>query len=220
MTILLPQRTVEGEPHDNALFAPVLLAQNQESVKEVEAGVTIHQMGKPARHAFEVLDGEVMLTASIAPKEEIIAMIVGQGGMIGHALDGRHICTAVALTPVMVRPVDLASPQYATGLSKLLHESLRHQALLSAPGAIGRIARFLCNRTKALLTSAHRKRAFDGTATITIPLSRQHLARHLGMEAETLSRGLAELRKRKLIETPDVETIRILDLNKLGALCG
>ena len=190
-----------------------------EDCQTFPAGTTIHVMGEPAGCAFEVIAGEAMQTISTAPGRQVITMMVDRGGVIGHAIDGRYVCTAVALTSVTVRPIDLKSQRYIDGLAEQFEAGLRHQALLSGAKVIGRIAGFLCNRAKAQRIEPRRNGASNSTVEIRIPIALRDLAGYLGMKAETLSRGLTELRKSRVIETPNYTSIRIVNMAALQALC-
>lgn len=203
----------------NARLAPSSSRQvRSKGTQQFAPGATIHTAGEPALHALEILAGEVLLTAPTRGGKRMIVMIAGPRAVVGHAVEGRQLCTAVALAPVTVRPVGFGTKRHVAGLAEQLKACLRHQGALSSPGAIGRLASFFVERAE--LRQAPRSRGKEsGSVEISVPISRGGLAAHLGMKAETLSRGLAELRIRNLIEKRGVGLIRIVDLNRLRSLC-
>lgn len=188
-------------------------------VEQFARGTTIHSAGGHARYALEILTGEVMLTIPTARGKRLIVSIAGPNGIIGLAVEGRYLCTAVALAPVTVRTIGFETKRYADGLAEQLKTCLRHQGVLSSPGARGRLASFLVGRAEVQRISSHAEGYSRVVMEFRLPISRGDLAGHLGMKAETLSRGLAELRNQNLIEMPGGALIRILDLNRLRGVC-
>jgi CRP/FNR family transcriptional regulator, cyclic AMP receptor protein len=181
--------------------------------KKIKAGQTFWMQGDVPRELFFVKDGLVTLSSTEPSGTETLSTVRGPRSLVGtEALQGRPSPVNVeALTDVTVCAADANTVQRwmgpatpaATLLGLTLDELNRNARDLnfrSGP-SLARVARFLLEYAR--LIDAGRQ----------APFSKQHVARLLGMRAETLSRCLRQLVDDKLIESG--RHVSILDVEKL-----
>lgn len=182
--------------------------------RKVKAGQTFWMQGDVPRELFFVKEGMVTLSSTEPSGTETLSTVRGPRALIGsEALQGRPSPVNVeALTDVTICAADtntvqrwMGPPSPSATLLNLTLEELNRNArdlnFRSGP-SLARVARFLLEYAK--LIDAGRQ----------APFSKQHVARLLGMRAETLSRCLRQLVDDKLIESG--RHVAILEPEKLS----
>ena len=181
--------------------------------KRVKAGQTMWMQGDVPREVVFIKEGLLSLSATEPSGVETLSTVRGPRSMVGaEALQSRPSSVSVeALTDMTVCACDAATvhrwlgpPTPAASLLQLTLEELGRNArdlnFRSGP-SLARVARFLIEYSK--LIDAGRQ----------APFSKQHVARLLGMRAETLSRCLRQLVDDSIIESG--RHVRVLDNDKL-----
>ncbi len=182
--------------------------------KKVKAGATLWMQGDVPREVVFIRDGLFSLSATEPSGTETLTSVRGPRALVGtESLQGRPASVSVeALTDATVCAAEanvvqrwLGPATAANSLLTLALDELARQArelnLRSGP-SLARVARFLMEYAKLI----------DGGRQA--PFSKQHVARLLGMRAETLSRCLRQLVDAGIIESG--RHVVICDPDKLG----
>jgi CRP-like cAMP-binding protein len=165
-----------------------------------DSGQVLFDRGKPARHFYIVIEGQVNLTLYSKAGEEKIVDILGPGQSFAEAVmfmaGPVYPVSAVAVGTSRIARfssteyVDLLreSPETCLRmlghLSQRLHMRIREIEYLTLESATHRLVRLLESRLPA---------AGDGPHEIQLQESRQEIASRLSMKPETLSRILRSL---------------------------
>jgi CRP/FNR family transcriptional regulator, nitrogen oxide reductase regulator len=180
------------------------------TVRNRDTGEPVHLAGQPAERIFVPVHGAVKLFRTTPDGEEVLLDIVGPGALLGGlpALgDDRYAATAHALTPVCLLSLDAAGfdwvlrthPQVARTALRLVGRRLHaaHRAIEQRSTATAE------QRVTAVLLGlgdqhgVHR----DGALLIDVPLTREDLGSLTGCTPETVSRILADLHRRGVLDT-------------------
>ncbi len=188
-------------------------------------GQRLFHVGTPMTSLYVVHDGAFK---TVAFDDEGGEQIVGfhlSGELLGlDALgDGHHRCEAEALEPAQVCEVPLESldevcravPGLQTQLLRVIGRRIGrdqdHLAMLGRRQAQERIAMFLNGLSERYRILGRSPLEF------TLPMSREDIARYLGLVIETVSRGFTRLQEDGLIKVRGRQ-LRILDLPGLEAI--
>lgn len=191
--------------------------------KRVERGERLYRAGDPLSAIYVVREGAFK---TISVSEEGEEQVVGfhlPGELIGlDALgEGAHRCEAIALASSNVCEVpfdQLAAitvqlPSLQQQLLRVIGQSADrrqdHLGMLLRRQAGERIALFLHSLTERYSNIGQSATRFK------LPMSREEIARYLGLALETVSRGFSRLEDDGVIEVVG-RNIEILDLAELG----
>jgi CRP-like cAMP-binding protein len=184
--------------------------------KAVPAGTTLWMQGDVPGEVLFVREGLLSQSASEPSGSETMSAVRGSHALLGleavqslpsgvtvETLTDATVC--VAEVPVLQRWLGGPSPANAMlGLAlEEISRSSRELTMRSGP-SLARVARFLLDFAK--LIDAGRQ----------APFSKQHVARLLGMRAETLSRCLRQLVDDGLIESG--RHVKVRDAERLAAV--
>jgi len=172
------------------------------------AGEHLQRQGEAATSVSFIKSGAVALLREL-PGGETLRAVRGGGALIGLEilLGDRYLDSARALTDVTVCELSRAGLDaflgQAAAARAVLEQAVR--GLVDAPRGAGPDGNATCRVARWIL---------DGGAAATVP--RQMAASLLGMVPETLSRALAELRRRGAIDASR-RSIAIRDRDRLVA---
>jgi CRP/FNR family transcriptional regulator len=193
--------------------------------RPVARGERLFRAGDPMQSVFVPRDGAFKtVTVSEDGEEQILGFHLA-GELIGlDALgDGKHRCEAIALTVANVCEVPFADlttvaaqlPSLQQQLLRVIGHSLNrdtdHREILVRRQANERIALFLHGlgeRYRQIGSSAH---------SFKLPMSREDIARFLGLALETVSRGFTRLQDDGVIAVHGRQ-IEIVDAAELDRL--
>jgi len=186
-------------------------------IRRYRAGRPVFMAGDAATTIHEVAQGTVMLSRMLTDGRRQIVDIIGPGRLFGFAADGRHDCTAEALTASMVCSLDCAaataSPLINARILRAMGEDIRKlrdlALLLGRKTAIERVASLL---------AAMAGPGAEADMAISLPVTRAEIADYLGLTVETVSRTLTRLRQSGLIGLEGSETVRLADPAAIRAL--
>lgn len=186
--------------------------------RPLQPGETLFRTGEPLGSVYVASDGAFKTVGVNEAGEELVLGFHLPGELFG--LDaigsGRHRCDAIALSESRVCELPFSSlAGVAAQLPSLQRQLLRvmgqsadrdhdHVDVLSRRQASERIAMFLLGlgeRYRRIGRPAHDFR---------LPMSREEIARYLGLALETVSRGFSRLHEDGLIEVSR-RRVRILD---------
>ena len=191
-------------------------------VQPLQRGASLFRVGDPQGSVYIVRSGALKTAAVTEDGEEHILGFHLPGELVG--LDclpsGAHCVQAEALTDSRVCAVPLeqlfACSSAAPGMTRELMQVIGRTALdcqahvdvLLRRQAGERIALFLHG-----LLLRYRRSQVD-TVQLNLPMSREDVARHLGLALETVSRGFTRLQDEGVI-TVAGRAVRIVDLERL-----
>lgn len=184
----------------------------------------LFRAGEPNTHLFLIREGQLKLTTTNTDgREQIIGLAVA-GHVIGFDSmeDNVYTYSAETIAPVLACKVKHKNmmrilkhnPHVALRIVEMLNEELAQAKnlirILGQKGSVERIATFI-------LSLAPRRGSIP--QELVFPLSREEMGEMIGLRVETVSRVMADLQRKKVIEAPR-GNIRILDIKKLTSLTG
>lgn len=184
----------------------------------------IFREGEPSTHLFIIREGQIKLTTSNANGRDQIIGLGTAGHVIGFDTveDDIYTYTAETIAPVIackIRHKDMLrvleqNPSVAMRIVEILNEELSQAKnlirVLGHNGSVERVATFILSLIPRRGTVPQE---------ILFPLSREEMAEMIGLRIESVSRVMADLQRKKVIEAPR-GYIRILDVKQLHALSG
>jgi CRP-like cAMP-binding protein len=183
---------------------------------------TIVNEGDEANYAYKVVSGAVRLCKHMVNGRRQIADFLLPGEFFGFLQFGSYTFTAEAVGEVVLmaypnRQVENLSntmPAMRDRIMMVLSQRLLgmqdHLVMLGRQSARERVASFL-------LMLAERVGAEDG-ALVDMPMSRQDIADYLGLTIETVCRVLSDMKRTKVIDTPNLHQVGIRSLDALETL--
>jgi len=205
--------------HQDRLFA---LAHRQQLDKRDR----LFAAGDPARYVYNLTEGTVCVSRSMADGRRQILGFLLPGDFIGLEAAETHRCDAEALTEAKVCRFERAAfdgflqdnPDVALHLLRIassdLAQAARHEVLLGRKTAVERIATFLLDLRDR--SGARHLR----TQPLALPMTRSDIADYTGLTIETVSRVLGRLRSSKVIELIGASAVRVLDDAQLERMSG
>jgi CRP/FNR family nitrogen fixation transcriptional regulator len=184
----------------------------------IQRGGEVYADGDKADQLYKVLSGTVRTCRLLPDGRRMIAQFALPGELFGLDGVGHHRFFAEAVTDVVLvaiprrelnewveREPTVAQSWQAYTLEKLAAAQDRF-ILLGRRTAAERVAAFL-------LDLAERDQVQAGS--IELPMSRYDIADYLGLTAETVSRVLTTLRKKRIIADQGCHKLRIIDQDAL-----
>lgn len=182
------------------------------AVRYFAADQTIYFEGDLAAHFMLVIDGLVRSCSRFSDGRRFIGAFYAAGEIFGVERRTTYQASAEAVraTAVVFYPAPAGAeaglPGQVVGALMLgIDQARDHARLLGRLSAIEKLAAFLME------CSGHAKEC----RLITLEMTRQDIADYLGLTVETISRCLAQLKCRGLIECVSARQVRLLDLSGL-----
>jgi CRP-like cAMP-binding protein len=176
--------------------------------------------GDTESHIYRIEAGLMRLYRLLADGRRQIIAFRSAGDVIGIGSHGKQFCSAEAVTTVTLRSLPLSvahrriredpffQSEYVNLLTNELAEARQQLAMLNKRSASERVAAFIADHSRR---SRHADR-------VELQVSRNDIADFLGLTIETVSRTLTRLRKQHVIETPNAQSIIIIDVDRLEDL--
>ena len=194
-----------------------------ETPKEITfaPGETLFFEGDAAEFFFEIIVGTVRCCGLTQDGRRQIYRFAAEGEMLGLGGEESYSFSAEAVTEVVVRRHRLASLDAAMardeGLRRRVLQALRDElaavrtqiVLLGQMSAAEKVASFLLTLSRRL---------DDRDACIYLPMTRADIADYLGLTIETVSRKIHEFRRLGVIDLIAPTRLRIVDLDRMGAI--
>lgn len=182
--------------------------------------------GDPVHYVYNLTEGMVCLSRSLADGRRQILGFLLPGDFIGFEAGNTHRCDAEALTEAKACRFERTTfdgflrdnPEVALNLLRMASSDLalaaRHEVLLGRKTAVERIASFLIDLRDR--SGARHLR----TQPLALPMTRSEIADYTGLTIETVSRVLGRLTAGKVIERMSTSAVRILDEARLERMSG
>jgi len=180
--------------------------------------------GDPARHVFNLTEGMVSLSRSLADGRRQIFGFLLPGDFIGLESGDDYTFDAESLTEAKACRFERVAfdaflhdnPDVALRLVRVAsndrEQAAQHEMLLGRKTADERIATFLLDLRRR---SGERHLR---TQPLPLPMTRTEIADYTGLTIETVSRVLGRLRAAKAIEPVGTGAVRLLDVASLERL--
>ena len=185
-------------------------------------GQPLFHEGDPATRVFTVTEGALKLYKLLPDGRRQVVGFMFPGEFLGISVDDEHAFTAEALGSAELcgfprSRVDGFVAKH-TAMERELYRLAAHElaaaqaqmVLLGRKTATERLGSFLMT----LLERAE-KAAGHATRMIDLPMSRADIADYLGLTKETVSRVLAELKRRRLIRLDALDRVEVIDRGAL-----
>lgn len=185
------------------------------------AGALLFRQGDPVRQVYRVLGGAVISYRLLTDGRRQVTGFHLPGDFLGLEAGVEHGTTAEALGRVdalAMERTELAGRAVTDiGLARALWQvtirayqrSESHALILSRQSATERVAAFL-------LAFSERMGRPD---VIDLPMTRHDIADHVGLTIHTVSRTLSQLQVQGLVEARSTRHVRLLQRERLEALC-
>jgi CRP-like cAMP-binding protein len=188
----------------------------------VPRGETIFNHGDPAEYAYKVVSGAVRLCRHLSDGRRQIAQFLFPGDFFNFMASGEHSFTAEAVSDAVLMSFpqrqllklreERASVQerFMTLLSQRVFDAQNHLMVLGRQTATERVASFL-----VLLWQRIGDEEDD---LVDVPMSRLDIADYLGLTIETVCRVLSNMKRKRIIDVPNLRQLALRDIDCLQAL--
>jgi CRP/FNR family transcriptional regulator len=206
--------------------APGVLEQSlaRASLRRLEAKEFLFVEGDPLSHVYRVETGAIALFKILADGRRQVMGFAYPGDLIGLGLPGEHAMNAQAIKPTRLRCLPVATLQHSAAkdpmLGLKLYEALAHELAATRDlmlttrqrSATERVVNFL------LAFSRRAKRNGQDPAEFELPMTRADIGDFLGLTIETVSRTFTKLKTLELIELPQSNRVKLIDIAELDRL--
>jgi CRP/FNR family nitrogen fixation transcriptional regulator len=200
---------------------PVAMAlQSIGTVLKFKRNAAVFNEGDPARHVYKVISGAIRTCRVLMDGRRQIADFTLPGDFFGLDWQGEHGFTAEAIADAVVVSYPrsqlelIAETQVAVQkllmslLCKGLSATQNHVVMLGRQTAQERLAWFL-------LSIMGRS---DDDTNLELPMSRLDIADYLGLTIETVSRGISQFKRRRLITVSGSHKVALNNVAALEAI--
>lgn len=191
----------------------------------VRAGQCLFQQGDPTDSYYELVAGAVRLFRVTSQGRRVIVDFVLPGQVFGLNWGERRLVAAEAILSSSVRQHRRSHLRSRMEQDPRLADALLAEREEDMDRWLDRSMRLLWKSTRQrlawfLLELARRTGGLEtgGPVQVALVMPRIDIAEFLAMSAETVSRGLTELRSEGLIRMPDPRTIVVPDPAALAAV--
>jgi CRP-like cAMP-binding protein len=194
------------------------------STMRVARNRTIFNEGDPAEYAYQLVSGVVRLCKHMADGRRQIVQFLFPGDffsfmdLAGHKLSAEAVsdvvltCYSQRVIAQMGKDKPSVRERFVKLLSQRLHHMHDHLMMLGRQTAAERVASFL------VLLSERVGPPEDNVIDVT--MSRQDIADYLGLTIETVCRVLSKLKRRRIIDIPDLHRLVLRDIEALHLMAG
>ena len=196
----------------------------QASLRRVEAKEFVFAEGDPATHVFRVETGAVALYRILADGRRQIVGFAYPGDLIGLGAQGEHVMNAQATKPTRLRCVPFATLHHSAAkdptLGFKLYEALARELAATRDLMLTTGQRSAIERVVSFLLAFSRRNARNGQdpADFELPMTRADIGDFLGLTIETVSRTFTKLKMLGVIELPQSNRVRVVDIDELESL--
>ena len=194
------------------------------SLRGVEAKELLFAEGDPLSYVYRVETGAVALYRVLADGRRQVMGFAYPGDIVGLGIDDEYGMNAQAVKPTRVRCLSLASLRQAAttdpALGLKLYEAMARELaatrdLMLTTGqrsAMERVAGFL------MALSKRNQRNGQDPSNFELPMTRTDIGDFLSLTIETVSRTFTKLKSMRLIELPQSNCVKLVNVNALEEL--
>src|SRR5262245_11053117 len=196
----------------------------QASLRRVEAKEFVFVEGDPTTHVFRVETGAIALYKVLADGRRQIVGFAYPGDLIGLGAEGEHVMNAQAIKPTRLRCLPMAtlyrSAAADPALGFKLYEALARELAATRDLMLTTGQRSATERVVSFLLAFSRRseRIGQDPCDFELPMTRADIGDFLGLTIETVSRTFTKLKTLGLIELPQANRVKLVDLDQLESL--
>ena len=194
------------------------------SLRRVEAKEFVFAEGDPTTHVFRVETGAVALYKILADGRRQIVGFAYPGDLIGLGAEGEHVMNAQAIKPTRLRCLPIAALNHSAEkdptLGFKLYQALARELAATRDLMLTTGQRSATERVVSFLLAFSRRSERNGqnASDFELPMTRADIGDFLGLTIETVSRTFTKLRTLGLIELPQSNRVKLLDIDELESL--
>jgi CRP/FNR family transcriptional regulator len=194
------------------------------SLRRVEAKEFLFAEGDPTTHLFRVETGAISLYKVLADGRRQVVGFAYPGDLIGLGAQGEHVMNAQAIKPTRLRCLPVATLHQSAAkdptLGFKLYEALARELAATRDLMLTTGQRSATERVVGFLLALSRRNVRNGQdpAVFELPMTRADIGDFLGLTIETVSRTFTKLKTLGLIELPQSNRVKLVDIDALEGL--
>lgn len=194
------------------------------ALRRVEAKEFLFAEGDPTTHLFRVETGAISLYKVLADGRRQIVGFAYPGDLIGLGAQGEHVMNAQAIKPTRLRCLPFAALHQSAAKDPMLgfrlYEALARELAATRDLMLTTGQRSATERVVGFLLALSRRAVRNGQdpAEFELPMTRADIGDFLGLTIETVSRTFTKLKTIGLIELPQSNRVKLLDVDALESL--
>jgi CRP/FNR family transcriptional regulator len=196
----------------------------QASLRRVEAKEFVFAEGDPTTHVFRVETGAVALYKVLADGRRQIVGFAYRGDLIGLGAEGEHVMNAQAVKPTRLRCLPMAMLHHSAAkdpaIGFKLYQALARELAATRDLMLTTGQRSAAERVVSFLLALSRRTERNGQSAseFELPMTRSDIGDFLGLSIETVSRTFTKLKTLGLIELPQSNRVKLVDIDELKSL--
>ena len=197
---------------------------SQASLRRVEAKEFVFAEGDPTTHVFRVETGAIALYKVLADGRRQIVGFAYPGDLIGLGAQGEHVMNAQAIKPTRLRCLPIATLNHSAAkdpaLGFKLYQALARELAATRDLMLTTGQRSATERVVSFLLAFSRRSERNGQnpSDFELPMTRADIGDFLGLTIETVSRTFTKLKTLGLIELPQSNRVKLVDIDELENL--
>lgn len=194
------------------------------ALRRVEAKEFVFAEGDPSTHLFRVEAGAIALYKIMIDGRRQIVGFAYPGDLVGLGTQGEQVMNAQAIKPTRLRCVPIAalhkSATMDATLAFKLYEAITKELAATRDLMLITGQRSAIERVVGFLLAFSRRNGRNGQdpTLIDLPMTRTDIGDFLGLTIETVSRTFSKLKAQGLIELPQSNRVRLVDVDELECL--
>jgi CRP/FNR family transcriptional regulator, anaerobic regulatory protein len=196
----------------------------QAALRRVEAKEFVFVEGDPMTHLFRIETGAIALYKILSDGRRQIVGFAYAGDLIGLGGEGEHVMNAQAIKPTRLRCLPIAtlhrSASKDAAFACKLYEALTRELTSTREVMLITGQRSAMERVAGFLLAFSRRNQRNGRdpADVELPMTRADIGDFLGLTIETVSRTFSKLKALRMIDLPQSNHVKLLDLDELERL--
>jgi CRP/FNR family transcriptional regulator len=193
-------------------------------LRRVEVKELVFAEGDPTTHVFRIETGAIAIYKILADGRRQIVSFAYPGDLIGLGAEGEHLMNAQAIKPTRVRCLPVATLHHSAAqdpaLGFKLYETLAKELAAARDLLLTTGQRSATERVVSFLLALSRRSVRNGQSAseFELPMTRTDIGDFLGLTIETVSRTFTKLKMLGLIQLPEANRVRLIDVDELECL--
>jgi CRP/FNR family transcriptional regulator len=193
-------------------------------LRRVECKELLFAEGDVVSHVYRVETGALALYRVLPDGRRQVMGFAYPGEIVGLGIESAHAMNAQAVKPTRVRCLSMASLRQTIErdptLGFRLYEATARELAATRDLMMTTGQRSACERVASFLMALARRNQRNGKdpSAIELPMTRADIGDFLGLTIETVSRTFSKFRALKLIELPQTNAVKLLNVERLREL--
>jgi CRP/FNR family transcriptional regulator len=221
MQTLSLKTALDGRPSPSLDQAPALA---HGALRHLAPKELVFAEGDPITHIYRIETGAIALYKVLPDGRRQIVGFAYAGDLIGLGDQAEHVMNAQAIQPTRLRCIPIAALYRSAAQDPLLglqlYAAVARELAATRDLMLTTGQRSATERVASFLLAFSRRNARNGRdpAEFELQMTRGDIGDFLGLTIETVSRTFTRLRMQGLIELPQSNRVRLVDLGLLEAL--